>query len=95
MKPFVCCHMIVFHSDELTDTVQGEVHRKNLSSRHDGVSYHTMLKGRMTAVFSSLYVRIMLMVETNQIKTSLPLYIYQTDLKQILIHHLIQHLSPE
>lgn len=35
----------------------------------------------MTAIFSSLYVQIMLTVETNQTKTSLSLYINQADLK--------------
>lgn len=39
-----------------------------------------MVKDRMTAVFSP-YVRTMLVVETNQMKTTLSVYINQPDLK--------------
>lgn len=39
-----------------------------------------MMKDRMTAVFS-LHVKIMLVVETNQMKTTLSVYINQPDPK--------------
>lgn len=55
--------------------------RRDISQKPQFKAWYPMLKDRMTAVFSSLFVRIISMAETNQIKTSLSLYINQADLK--------------